>query len=199
MNRFIPVEFLFSLLLIGLSILIFERNNEADRIIAEQNPVQILVEVEDDERWNACLLPEQISTELKPAYGVVSKPVCFEKKEHVEFFTKLAKTMSRTSKSDGYDALIGANFNVLYNIVYIKSADLVMVNPRILHTPEWSETKWCDSEGPDGQTIRKWGIPKKFKVSFRSIQTKLSSVPEHIFEGESTCVAWAALEALKGK
>ncbi len=199
MNRLIPVEFLFFLLINGLSILIFERNNAADKITAEQNPVQILVEIEDDERWNACLLPEQISTDLKSANGIVSKPVCYEKKEHVEFFTKLGVTMSRTSKSDGYDALIGANFNVHYNIVYIKSADLVMVNPKVLYTPEWPETKYCDYDMPNGEVIRKWGIPKKFKVSYRSIQTKLSSVPEHIFEGESTCVAWAALEALKGK
>ncbi len=197
-----------SLFLVVLSIVIIQQRVEFD--LQEQLKVQLerggdpqQIEEGADASFNPCFVPEQPSMDIHPSLGFQSKNWCTHRRDQVDFFLDLVKLMVRTAQSELYDALIAANFRVLYRFAYLRKVDVVLANPTMESDPNPKtgdhDTHFCEYLAADGTKVRKENRFYRVKVVSLNYRTRFTTTVEHFFEGEDACVVQAVFDGFNGK
>lgn len=210
------MKFIFELLigtvLAGMSFVIIQMRNKQDKIDLELELFKLRDAItgelpadhplnepnEDLLGFKKCDIPDRVSMEIVPNRGIPSTDWCEERVEQIDVYLDMCLQMKRTAITEGYDGLIGSDFDLLKRVGYVREVDMCMLNPIHREIKGPKEYHTCEEFDSDGNGIQKLRL-KVYKLEFRNPLTRFATSIEKIFEGKAGCVVQSMIDGMKGK
>jgi hypothetical protein len=122
----------------------------------------------------------------------VSKLWCVDRVEYKDKVKDFCSHMALVAKSENHDGLVAMNFGIPYRIMYLRSRNITMINPKV--EPASLEKKDCVfKRSPNHLEERKRGCATSLFISYYDITYTKRDITIH---GRDVCTVEALIDEL---